>query len=49
MRAKALGPFLTISFGLTWGIALLLILFPQQISAIFGEINYEPFAIFDKA
>ncbi len=40
MRAKALGPFLAISFGLTWGIALLLILFPEQVTAIFGEINY---------
>ena len=40
MRAKALGPFLAISFGLTWGIALLLILLPQQVTAIFGEINY---------
>ena len=35
-----MGPFLAISFGLTWGIALLLILLPQQVTAIFGEINY---------
>jgi len=31
--------FLTITFGLTWGIALLMILFPDQIISIFGEIG----------
>jgi len=32
-------PFLVITFGLTWGIALLLILFPDQITAVVGEIS----------
>ena len=36
---KALVPFLAITFGLTWGLATLLILFPEQIIAIFGEIS----------
>ncbi len=40
MKMKALSSFLGISFGLTWGIALLLILFPGQVTSIFGEINY---------
>lgn len=39
MKTKALVPFLALSFGLTWGIAALLILFPDQVSAIFGEID----------
>ncbi len=34
-----LTPFLLISFGLTWGIAALLILFPDQITAVVGEIS----------
>ena len=36
---KLLAPFFSLTFGLTWGIAVLLILFPEQISAIFGEIS----------
>ncbi len=40
MSVRTLGPFLAISFGLTWGIALLLILFPGQVTSIFGETNY---------
>lgn len=32
-------PFLLITFGLTWGIATLLILFPDQVAAIFGELS----------
>ncbi len=32
-------PFLTLTFGLTWGIAALLILFTDQMVAIFGEIS----------
>ena len=40
MNVGVLGSFLAISFGLTWGIALLLILFPEQLTMIFGEINY---------
>lgn len=40
MTTKALVPFLALSFGLTWGIAALLILFSEQIAAIFGELSY---------
>lgn len=32
-------PFLAITFGLTWGLAAILILFTDQIIAIFGEIS----------
>jgi membrane protease YdiL (CAAX protease family) len=32
-------PFLSISFGLTWGIAALLIFFTEQITAVVGEIS----------
>jgi membrane protease YdiL (CAAX protease family) len=39
MGVKTLIPFLAITFGLTWGLAALLILFYDQIVAIFGEIN----------
>jgi uncharacterized protein len=39
MKTKTLIPFLAITFGLTWGIAAILILFPNQIAAIFGEIG----------
>ena len=39
MTTKTLYPFLAITFGLTWGVASLLILFPEQIIAIFGEIG----------
>ena len=39
MKTKTLFPFLALSFGLTWGIAAILILFPDQIAAIFGEID----------
>jgi len=39
MKTKTLVPFLTLSFGLTWGIAALLILFYDQVVAIFGEIT----------
>ena len=40
MKTKTLIPFLVITFGLTWGIAALLILFTDQISVIFGEIGF---------
>lgn len=33
-------PFFALAFGLTWGIAALLILFPEPIEAIFGELSY---------
>ena len=39
MTTKALAPFLALTFILTWGLAALLILFYEQIVAIFGEIN----------
>ena len=39
MKTKTLTPFLVLTFGLTWGIAALLILFPEQIATIFGEIG----------
>ena len=39
MTVKTLVPFLALTFGLTWGIAALLILFTDQIIAIFGEIS----------
>ena len=39
MKTKTLVPFLALSFGLTWGIAALLILFADPIAAVFGEID----------
>jgi uncharacterized protein len=39
MTTKALAPFLALTFILTWGLAALLILFYDQIVAIFGEIS----------
>jgi len=39
MKTKTLIPFLAITFGLTWGIAAILILFYDQITAIFGELT----------
>jgi membrane protease YdiL (CAAX protease family) len=39
ITVKTLIPFLALSFGLTWGIAALLILYADQITAIFGEIG----------
>lgn len=39
MTTRALIPFLALTFGVTWGIAALLILFTDQIVAIFGEIS----------
>lgn len=39
MTIKALVPFLALTFGLTWGLAILLILFTDRIIAIFGEIS----------
>lgn len=36
---KKLILFLALTFGLTWGIATLLILFPDQIMALFGELS----------
>jgi len=39
MKTKTLVPFLALTFGLTWGIAALLIFFTDQVTAIFGEIT----------
>ena len=39
MKTKTLIPFFAISFGITWGLATLLMLFFDQIVAIFGEIS----------
>ncbi len=39
MTTKTLTPFLVLTFALTWGIAVLLILFNDQVVAIFGEIT----------
>ena len=39
MKTKTLKPFLALTFGLTWGIAALLILFSDQVAAIFGELT----------
>jgi membrane protease YdiL (CAAX protease family) len=39
MTISSLWPFLAITFGLTWGIAALAILFPDQVTAVFGEMG----------
>jgi len=39
MTTKTLIPFLALTFGLTWGIAAILILFTDQLGAIFGEMS----------
>jgi membrane protease YdiL (CAAX protease family) len=39
MTMKTLIPFLALAFGLTWSIAAILILFYDQVVAIFGEIS----------
>ena len=39
MTTRTLVPFLALTFGLTWGLAILLMLFTDQIVAIFGEIS----------
>lgn len=40
LSTRSLGPFFALAFGLTWGIAALLILFTDQIEAIFGPVGY---------
>lgn len=40
MTLKTLIPFLLLCFGMTWGIAALLILFPDPLQSIFGELDY---------
>ena len=39
MTLRTLASFLALTFGLTWGLVVLLILFPTQIEAIFGEMS----------
>ncbi len=39
MTIKAFLPFILMTFGLTWGIASLLIFFNDQVVAIFGEVS----------
>lgn len=39
MCIRMLLPFLSISFDLAWGIAAVMILFPDQVAAIFGELS----------
>lgn len=39
MKTKTLIPYLLITFGLTWGLALLLMLFYDPIVALFGEVT----------
>jgi membrane protease YdiL (CAAX protease family) len=39
LKTKTIVPFLALTFGLTWGLAALLMLFYDQIVAIFGEVN----------
>jgi len=39
LKTKTLTSFLALTFGLTWGISALLILFYDQIIAVFGEIS----------
>ena len=39
MTTRTLTPFLALTFGLTWGIAALLIFFSDQVTAIFGELT----------
>jgi hypothetical protein len=39
MDTKTLIPFLVLTFGLSWGVILLLILFTEQLTAIFGEMS----------
>jgi hypothetical protein len=40
MSFGTLVPFFALAFGLTWGIAALMIFFPDQITAIFGDVSY---------
>jgi membrane protease YdiL (CAAX protease family) len=39
MKTKTIIPFLAITFGITWGLAALLMLFYDQMVAIFGEMS----------
>ncbi len=39
IATKALAPFLILTFALTWGLAALFFVFPDQFTALFGEPN----------
>lgn len=39
MKIRLLLPYLAITFGLAWGLVGLLILFPDQIAVVFGELS----------
>ena len=39
MTQRTLGLFFILAFGLTWGIAALLILFTEQVEELFGELG----------
>ena len=39
MKIRLLLPYLAITFGLAWSLLSLLMLFPQQITAVFGELS----------
>ena len=39
MTFRTLASFLALTFGLSWGVILLALLFPEQIFAIFGEVS----------
>jgi len=39
MTLRTLTPFLALSFGLTWGIAGLIMLFPDRVTSLFGEMG----------
>ena len=39
MKTKTILPFLAITFGITWGLAVLLMLFYDQMVSIFGEMS----------
>jgi len=40
MSPRTLVPFFAVSFGLTWGIAALWVLFPDALASLFGDIGY---------
>jgi uncharacterized protein len=40
MTARSLHAFFALAFGLGWGIIALLLLFTEQIEAVFGEVGY---------
>lgn len=40
MTARTLWAFFALAFGLAWGLAALLMLFPDQVVSVFGEVGY---------